>query len=212
MGAKNTDFALYWGKPDPPMLRRLSVALLLTAAACGPGGPTVPPLPWVVFETPLGPITVEIDTVRAPLTASNFLRYVDEARFDSAAFYRVVTLDNQPDNDVKIEVIQGGLGDRSERLGLAPISHETTDVTGLRHLDGTISMARMGPGTASSEIFFCIGDQPELDFGGRRNPDGQGFAAFGRVVAGLDVVRRIQERPADGQRLVEEVPFRVHRN
>lgn len=190
----------------------LLVPVVVLAAGCRPAGPTVPPLPWVVIETPLGAVTVEIDTVRAPITATNFLKYVDEARFDSAAFYRVVTLDNQPDNDVKIEVIQGGLGDRSERLGLAPIEHETTAVTGLRHGDGTISMARMAPGTASSEIFICVGAQPELDFGGRRNPDGQGFAAFGQVVSGMDVVRAIQAGAVDGQRLLESVPFRVRRS
>lgn len=192
---------------------RALICLMIPALSlgCRPSGPTVPPLPWVVIETALGPVTVEIDTVRAPITATNFLRYVDEARFDSAAFYRVVRMDNQPRDSVRIEVIQGGLGDRSERLGLAPIPHETTAVTGLRHADGTISMARMTPGTSSSEIFICVGAQPDLDFGGRRNPDGQGFAAFGQVVSGMDVVRAIQAGAVDGQRLLEPVPFRVAR-
>ena len=84
------------------------------------------------------------------------------------------------------------------------IRHETTRETGLRHLDGVISMARMGPGTANTEIFICIGDQPELDFGGKRNPDGQGFGAFGRVVEGMEVVRRIQAKEADGQYFSED--------
>jgi peptidyl-prolyl cis-trans isomerase A (cyclophilin A) len=143
--------------------------------------------------------------VAAPITATNFLRYVDEGRLDSANFYRVVTLDNQPDNDVKIEVIQGGLGNRSRDDRLDPIPHETTVTTGLLHTAGAISMARNEPGSASSEFFICVTGQPELDFGGRRNPDGQGFAVFGRVVAGMDVVRAIQRLPANGQRLTDTI-------
>jgi peptidyl-prolyl cis-trans isomerase A (cyclophilin A) len=114
-------------------------------------------------------------------------------------------MDNQPGNDIKIEVIQGGLGDDPRGLGLPPIAHETTEQTGIKHLDGTVSMARAGPGTASSEIFICIGDQPELDFGGQRNPDGQGFAAFGRVKSGMDVVRKIQAQHAECQMLDPEI-------
>ncbi len=155
----------------------------------------------VVMKTELGDLEIEIYEDAAPVTAGNFLRYVRENRLKGAIFYRVVTMDNQPDNDIKIEVIQGGLGEDPLGLGLSPIEHETTAKTGLRHLDGTISMARAEPGTASSEIFICIGDQPELDFGGRRNPDGQGFAAFGRVIKGMDVVRRIQAQPTEGQML-----------
>ncbi len=162
-------------------------------------------LPKVNIHTALGDIVVEVYPDRAPVSATNFLRYVDEARLDSAAFYRVVTLDNQPNNTVRIEVIQGGLfGDPNERR-LDPISHETTTETGILHLDGTISMARGAPGTASSEIFITIGDQPSLDYGGQRNPDGQGFAAFGRVVAGMDVVRAIQAQPEEGQMLTTPV-------
>ncbi len=161
--------------------------------------------PVVVIRTELGDIEVEIYERAAPLTAGNFLKYVEEDRFEGAIFYRVVTMDNQPDNDTKIEVIQGGLGDDPLGLGLPPIEHETTEQTGLRHLDGTISMARAEPGSASSEIFICIEDQPELDFAGKRNPDGQGFAAFGRVVRGMDVVRKIQVQPAQRQMLDPEI-------
>ncbi len=112
-----------------------------------------------------------------------------------------MTLQNQPDNDVLIEVIQGGIDParRDDRFDAIPL--ERTNATGLRHLDGTISVARTGPDTGSSEFFICIGDQPELDFGGARNLDGQGFAAFGWVVEGMDVVRRIQGQPAEGQQL-----------
>jgi peptidyl-prolyl cis-trans isomerase A (cyclophilin A) len=157
----------------------------------------------VVIETDLGRIEVEIDRAAAPRTAENFLRYVDEKLFDGTSFYRAVTLDNQPDNLVKIEVIQGG-ADRT-RTTREPIALERTSMTGLKHRDGTISMARNGPDTATSEFFICVGDQPELDFGGRRNPDGQGFAAFGRVVSGMDVVRKIQRSPVRLQRLTPPV-------
>ncbi|MCI0477218.1 MAG: peptidylprolyl isomerase [Anaerolineales bacterium] len=159
----------------------------------------------VVIQTEIGDLIVAIDAARAPITAANFLRYVDEGRYRDATFYRVVRMDNQPNDAVKIEVIQGGLGMETHAQRLPPIAHETTQVTGLVHTDGTVSMARRAPGSASSEFFICIGDQPELDFGGKRNPDGQGFAAFGRVVSGMDVVRTIQQLPADGQMLNQKI-------
>ena len=161
--------------------------------------------PRVLIKTELGDIEMEVFMDRAPVTAANFMKYVEEGRFRGATFYRTVTMDNQPDNDVKIEVIQGGLGEDPEGLALPPIAHETTDKTVVLHKDGTVSMARSTPGTAASEIFICIGDQPELDFGGKRNPDGQGFAAFGQVVRGMDVVRKIQAQPAEGQWLNPEI-------
>lgn len=169
------------------------------------GSGSVEARPHVVIETELGDIKIEIYQDDAPATAANFLKYVDGDRFRGASFYRVVHKGNQPDNDIKIEVIQGGLG-RGEHGGrLAPIEHETTDKTGVLHKDGVISMARLAPGTASSEFFICVGDQPELDLGGRRNPDGQGFAAFGKVIEGMDVVRKIHQEPADGQSLAPPI-------
>ena len=153
----------------------------------------------ISMETELGPIQLELYPDRAPITVSNFLRYVDENRYEDFHFYRVVHMENQPDNDVKIEVIQGGLGFDKHPMELPTIVHETTDKTGIRHLNGTLSMARMEPGTASSEIFICINDQPELDNSGKRNPDVQGFAAFGKVISGMDVVRKIQLLPETNQ-------------
>ena len=161
--------------------------------------------PQVLMKTELGDITVELYQKEAPVTAGNFLRYVKEKRMEGAVFYRVVRMDNQPDNKVKIKVIQGGLNADEHVLMLGPIKHETTDQTGILHKDGVISMARVEPGTASSEIFICVGDQPELDFGGRRNPDGQGFAAFGKVIEGMEVVRKIHQQPAEGQMLKPEI-------
>jgi peptidyl-prolyl cis-trans isomerase A (cyclophilin A) len=175
--------------------RVLALACLALVSSCGSHSPKV------AISTTLGDIVVELYTSRAPITAGTFLNNVDSGRYDGATFYRTVTPDNQPNNDVKIEVIQGGIGDRA-----APrIPHETTRATGIHHANGVISMARLEPGTASTEFFICIGDQPELDFGGRRNPDLQGFAAFGKVVSGLDVVRTIQRQPAEGQTLTPPV-------
>jgi cyclophilin family peptidyl-prolyl cis-trans isomerase len=111
------------------------------------------------------------------------LQYVDANLFEDSTFYGFVTMGNQPDNDIKIQVVQGGLGYTEGRESRPPIEHETTDKTGILHKDGVISMARLEPGRACSEFFICVGDQPELDFGGRRNPKVQGFAAFGRVAA-----------------------------
>lgn len=164
----------------------------------------------VLLQTHLGDIEIEIYEKAAPITAANFLRYIDEGRFEGATFYRTVRLDNQPDNDIKIEVIQGGLKDDAHPQSLPPIEHETTQKTGIRHRDGVISMARNEPGTATLEFFICIGDQPELDFGGRRNPDGQGFAAFGRVIRGMEVVRKIHSQPANGQWLEPGIKFEAH--
>jgi len=152
--------------------------------------------PQVLISTELGDIIIELYADKAPITTANFLQYVDSEKFNElACFYRVVRPDNQPNNPIKIEVIQGGFATDSliEKHQLQPIKHETTKETGVLHLNGTISMARLETGTASSEFFICIGDQPELDFGGKRNPDGQGFAAFGRVIEGMDVVKKIQQ-------------------
>lgn len=150
---------------------------------------------FVEMSTELGNVVLEIDSASAPLSAGNFLALVDGGHYDGATFYRSVTLANDRGTP-KIEVIQGGLGDRPAPF--EPIAHESTEMTGLRHVDGAISMARGDVGTASSEFFICIGKQPGLDFGADRNPDRQGFAVFGRVVAGMDVVRRIQQQDATG--------------
>ena len=165
--------------------------------------------PQVVIDTEQGGITAEIYLDQAPVSAANFLKLVDEGFYNhgNAGFYRVTRPDNQPNNDVKIDVIQGGLRG-SDGATAAPIPHETTQATGLHHLDGTLSMARAEPGTASSEFFICIGDQPELDFGGKRNPDGQGFAVFGRATDGMMIVRSIQASPDQGQYLTEPVKIR----
>ena len=162
----------------------------------------------VRLETALGVIEIEVDAVRAPVAAANFLRYVERGDYDGGRFHRTVRAGNQPGKTVLIDVVQAGRDPASTRPEWPPIPLERTSVTGLRHLDGAVSMARDGPDTATSDFFICIGAQPELDFGGRRNPDGQGFAAFGRVVGGMDVVRLLHSAPADGQSLTPPVTIR----
>jgi peptidyl-prolyl cis-trans isomerase A (cyclophilin A) len=130
---------------------------------------------------------------------------VDGKFYDGGRFHRTVKPDNQPDNKVKIEVIQAGIHPGKAAAEFPPIKLERTRDTKLSHKDGTISMARDGPDTATSDFFICVGDQPELDFGGKRNLDGQGFAAFGQVTKGMDVVRKIQQAAAKGQELTPPV-------
>ena len=153
------------------------------------------------IETEAGNIVAELYPDKAPATVANFLRYVDGGFFSGGCFMRTVRPDNEQ-NPVKIQVIQAVVHPWKENDSLPAITLERTSVTGIRHVDGAISMARGEPNSATSSFFICIGDQPELDFGGKRNPDGQGFAAFGRVTQGMDVARRIQMSPAEGQALV----------
>ncbi len=154
----------------------------------------------VRVQTELGDIVVEVDTKRASATAANFLKYVDAGHYDGGIWHRTVKMDNQPESEVKIEVIQAGVNPEKAKQGFPPIALERTSVTGILHKDGVISMARGAPDSATSGWFICINDQPSLDFGGKRNPDGQGFAAFGRVVSGMDVVRKIQMAPSSSDR------------
>ena len=177
----------------------LSLSFLLLFACCSSQNPTI------LIETDLGQITAEIYLKKAPITAGNFLHHIDIGTFreHETVFYRVVRLDNQPNSAIKIEVIQGGLYDDEVVDAIPPIEHETTKTTGIKHTDGVLSMARNAPGTASTEFFICIGDQPALDWGGSRNSDGAGFAAFGKVIKGMDVVKRIQQQPDSGQYMVQ---------
>jgi peptidyl-prolyl cis-trans isomerase A (cyclophilin A) len=152
--------------------------------------------PRVRVQTELGDIVLELDAKRAPVTTANFLKYVDAGHYDGGTFHRTVKMNNQPESPVKIEVIQAGVAADKAKLGFPPIAIERTSATGILHTDGVVSMARGTPDSATSGWFVTINDQPSLDFGGARNPDGQGFAAFGRVVSGMDVVRKIQAAPS----------------
>ena len=174
------------------MIRATSflVALLLGTAALADNDVSV------VMSTSEGDIEIDLYMDKAPVTAGNFLKLIDDGLLDGGTFYRVVSYENDRGSP-KIEVIQGGRAGALEGE-VDAIDHETTEQTGILHTDGAISMARDGVGTATSEFFIVIGDQPGLDHGEARNADMQGFAAFGRVVSGMDVVRKIQGLPADG--------------
>jgi peptidyl-prolyl cis-trans isomerase A (cyclophilin A) len=179
------------------------ITLLVCAALAAQTPAPAPPAPViVVFETELGDITMEVDVVRAPITAQNFLKYVDGKFYDGGMVNRAVRPDNTVRRDVEIQVIQFQIDPNRRREQFPPIKMENTSVTGLTHEDGALSMARLGPDTATASFSITIGAQPEMDFGGRRNADGHGFAVFGRVVRGLDVVKKIQASPtrAAGQR------------
>lgn len=169
----------------------------------------VPEHPRVLIQSALGDLTVELDTRAAPVTVTNFLRYVHEGLYADGQFFRTVTAGNQSTNAVKIAVIQAQANPVRTNEFFPMIPLERTRETKLRHLDGVISMARDTPDTAQDHFFICVGDQPELDFGGKRNPDGQGFAAFGRVVEGMEVVRRIHGLPEEHQAL--QPPVRIQR-
>jgi peptidyl-prolyl cis-trans isomerase A (cyclophilin A) len=160
----------------------------------------------VQLETGEGNIRIVLYIQKAPVTCANFLKYVEQLGAQGGEFYRTVTMENQPDKKIKIEVIQGGFNLKNvDTTTIRPIPLERTTVTGLSHKDGTLSMARSDPDSGSTEFFICIGDQPSLDFGGQRNPDGQGFSAFGQVIQGMDVVKKIQQMPGEGQALTPPV-------
>ena len=169
----------------------------------------IPDHPRVLIQTQLGDIELELDATKAPATVKNFLHYVHEGYYNDGIFFRTVTKQNQPDDKVKIEVIQAHADPRRQQELQPPITLERTSETGLRHTDGTVSIVRDAPDSAQDHFFICVGDQPELDFGGKRNPDGQGFAAFGRVIKGMDIVRKIHASPAKGQQL--DPPIRIQR-
>lgn len=176
------------------------------------------------IQTEFGTIKAELFDTEAPITTTNFLHYVDDGFYDRGRFHRTVTADNNantnldlteeeiargqaPNDEISIQVIQASVNEERQDDLDGAIPLERTSETGLQHLDGTLSMARITPDSAVSDFFICINDQPELDFGGRRNPDGQGFAAFGRVTEGMDIVRTIQSQPARGQILEPAVPI-----
>lgn len=183
------------------MLKRLvlSMALMLglSAAAPPPSAPAspapAPALVGVAINTQLGTITLALDAARAPLTTANFLRYVDQRRFDGTAFYRAMKLSwgEQPNG-----LIQGGTQNDPRRV-LRPVAHEPTSQTGIRHKAGTISMARFAPGTATGDFSIMVADMEGLDaVPSSDNPEFRaGFAAFGHVVSGMDVVLRIHSAP-----------------
>jgi peptidyl-prolyl cis-trans isomerase A (cyclophilin A) len=185
-----------------------ALAPLLALSACAAAANEADQ-PRVVLDTGAGRMVVELDLGRAPLSVCNFLSYVTDGDYDGGSFFRTV-ISATNDNPNPIDVIQAATPRGSDDDLRPSIPLERTRDTGLRHVAGAISMARDGPDTATSSFFIVTQDTPALDFGGGRNPDGQGFAAFGRLVEGLDVARRIQTMPADGEeQLTPPVPIRT---
>ncbi|WP_072384381.1 peptidylprolyl isomerase [Novosphingobium sp. NDB2Meth1] len=183
------------------VLAALPLAFLLVAAAPGKRmivpAPSPPPPPLAAVErvaltTELGVIELALDGAHAPISTANFLHYVDSKRFDGISFYRAMHLDwgDQPNG-----LLQGGL--RDPRRLFKPIAHEPTSQTGLSHVAGAISMARNAPGTATADFSIMLSDLTSLDANpASADPEAQaGYAVFGKVTAGMDVVRKIWESP-----------------
>lgn len=163
--------------------------------------------PHIAIETQIGNIEVELYIDKAPVSAAAFLSYIDSGFYNNAAFYRVLNQDNQPSDAVKAALIQGGIWRTKHKLfsSLSGIAHETTKQTGILHKDGIISLTRQEPGSATTEFFICLGAQPGFDYGGENNPDKQGYAAFGKVVKGMDIVRTIYDRPENDEAFTHPV-------
>ena len=176
--------------PDHLTKRTLIAAAgaLVSVRAIAQGAPST--RPRVNLITADGVITLELAADRAPISSANFLRYVDRKRLDGTSFYRAMKSNPDP----LAGLIQGGAKNDPARL-FAPIAHESTTLTGLKHLDGTISLARNEPGSATCDFFICVGPQPYLDADPSAPGDNLGFAAFGQVVDGMDVVRKILVAP-----------------
>jgi peptidyl-prolyl cis-trans isomerase A (cyclophilin A) len=163
--------------------------------------------PHVIIRTEAGDIEIEVYPKQAPKTAGAFLSYIDSGFYKNGSFYRVLNDDNQVTGAGASRLIQGGIWktNHAKAVGVPGVPHEPTSVTHILHTDGTVSLARSEPGSGTTEFFICVGDQPGFDFGGENNPDGQGYAAFGRVVKGMDVVRTIYARPENNQSFTPSV-------
>ena len=188
------------------------MAILLPIAGAAQAQPPKSGEVVVRIETQFGNIDLAIDTVNAPITAANFLKYVDGGFYVGGRFHRATRTDNYtpaPPNRPLLEIIQGGINPDKRGEGFPPIPLERTSKTGLKHVVGTVSMARGSADSATSDFFILLNDQPSLDYGGMRFDDGQGAAAFGRVVSGLDVVGKIQQQPVKQQSL--EPPITIVR-
>ncbi|MFC5343537.1 peptidylprolyl isomerase [Brevundimonas staleyi] len=186
-------------------MKRVVAGLVVGAAVLSGAAATAQPArPLVILHTTQGDIVLQLDADHAPITTCNFLRYVEDGRYAGGSFFRTVVAETN-DNPNPIDVIQAATTAGSDDPGLGPIPLERTRDTGLRHSAGSISMARDGPDTATSSFFIVVKDTPALDFGGARNPDGQGFAAFGSVLSGMEIVEAIQTAPATDEQLAEPV-------
>ncbi|MEN9686292.1 MAG: hypothetical protein RLZZ28_2078 [Bacteroidota bacterium] len=185
-------------------MKNIPVILFCALLSCKhPSTPT----PHIEIQTEKGNIELELFADKAPKTVAAFLSYIDSGFFDNSNFYRVLNLENQPSNAPKTELVQGGIWktNNAKALQLSGIPHESTRETGIHHTDGVISLARSAPGTAGSEFFICLGKQAGLDYGGENIADRQGFAAFGRVVKGMTVLRKIYKQRETDQYFIPPV-------
>jgi len=162
--------------------------------------------PHIIIKTNFGNVEAELYPEKAPKTVAAFLSYVDSGFFKNCSFYRVLFVESMA-SDYNTGVIQGGIwqSNNKKAAALPGVAHEPPKQTGLSHTTGTLSLARSTPGTANSEFFICIGDQTGYDSSKKFNPDGLGFAAFGRVVSGMEIVRKIHTQPANGQAFIKPV-------
>lgn len=162
--------------------------------------------PHVLIETNLGDIEVELFPDQAPKTVAAFLSFVDSGFYNKTSFYRVLKTEELP-TATNTGIIQGGMWQTNpaKKITIPGVEHETTKTSGLTHQSGTISLARLTPGTANTEFFICIGDQSPLDFGRRGTEDGQGYAAFGEVFKGMTIVRNIQAQKSHGDKFDEKI-------
>ena len=184
-------------------MRRIIAGYFIFLISCYPNSKN----PHIEIQTSIGDIEVELYPEKAPNSVAAFLSYIDSGFYKNTTFYRVLNNENQPSDAFKSELIQGGLWGTGNRKNLPGIPHESTRQTNILHKNGTISLARLAPGTATTEFFICVGDQPGYDYGGENNEDGQGYAAFGKVVKGLDIVRRIYNQPETDQYFNPRVPI-----
>lgn len=191
-------------------MKRLTILLAVISFSCNQQNDKTP---HVLIVTRLGDIEVELYPENAPVTVAAFLSYVDAGYYSNSSFYRVLKADELP-NPNNTGIIQGGIWQTKPEIKatLQGIKHETTAQSGLTHQSGTVSLARTTPGSASSEFFICIGDQSPLDAGRRGTEDGQGFAAFGKVVKGMPIVRKIQEQKSRGDAFDNKIEiYRIKR-
>jgi peptidyl-prolyl cis-trans isomerase A (cyclophilin A) len=202
-------------KTTPVELGILLVFLLAVACCgCNSRDKAVNQRVGITIETGEGEIEIELYGDKAPASTKAILAIIDQQLYDNSSFYRVLNNENQPSADFKSELLQGGLWSRTKKKPELPaIPHESTKMTGLRHLTGSVSLARLEPGTATSEFFICMADDDGLDFGGKNNADGQGYAVIGKVTQGMDVVRKIYRKPESDQYFDPPVPiFSIRRN
>ncbi len=187
-------------------MRKYITAIAIILISCGRHNYTNP---HILIDSRFGDIEIELFPAKAPKTVAAFLLYVDSGYYHNSSFYRVL-LNEGAAPGLNTGIIQGGIWqtDPVKKMQMKAIEHETTKQTGLSHVDGTLSLARTTPGSATTEFFICIGDQTNLDYGRQGNADGQGYAAFGKVAKGMDVVRKIQQQQSSNEHFNEKIDIR----